>query len=157
MPDNSFLHSLSGTTILLIDPRKEDRAYWAHRLTMSSPDCVVLEADTGAAGLAICRSQRVDCVLLELGLPDMSAIRTLLQLVPRARHPEIAVIIFTCLALYPMGDLAMKNGAQAFLVKSHISGDQLINVIHKAIAAIPPTVKESSSSNGLYPPFSTTV
>lgn len=136
MLDHSFPPSLSGATILLIDPRKEDREYWAHRLTTASPDCVVLEADTGAAGLAICRWQRVDCVLVELDLPDMSGFQVLIELVPRVRHPEIAVIILTRLALYPMGDLAMKNGAQAFFVKPRISADVLHSAIHEAIARL---------------------
>lgn len=137
MLDHSFLPSLSGATILLIDPRKEDREYWTHRLTTASPDCGVLEADTGAAGLAICRWQRVDCVLVELDLPDMSGFQVLVELVPRVRRPEIAVIILTRLALYPMGDLAMKNGAQAFLVKSRTSADVLQSAIHEAITRVP--------------------
>jgi DNA-binding NarL/FixJ family response regulator len=126
-----------SATILLIDPHKEDRQYWAQRLSIASPDCVVLEADTGAGGLAICRSQRVDCVLVELTLPDMSGFQVLVDLVPRVRYPEIAVIVLTRLALYPMGDLALKNGAQAYLVKSHISGDVLNKAVHDAIAKVP--------------------
>ena len=70
---------------------------------MSSPDYVVLEAETGKAGLSLCRSQRVDCVLVELTLPDMSGFEVLIHLVPRARQPEIAVIVLTRVALYPMG------------------------------------------------------
>jgi DNA-binding NarL/FixJ family response regulator len=137
MSDHSFLPSLSGATILLIDPHKEDREYWAQCLTIASQDCVVLEADSGAAGLAICRWQRVDCVLVELSLPDMSGFRVVIELVPRARRPEIAVIILTRLALSPMGDLALKNGAQGYLVKSQISGDVLNMNIYEAINRVP--------------------
>lgn len=124
------------TTVLLIDPHKEDREYWTQRLNISSPEYVVLEAETGKAGLLICNQQRVDCVLVELSLPDMSGFEVLIQLVPRARHPEIAVIILTRLALYPMGDLAVKNGAQMYLVKPHISGDDLDWAIQKALFAV---------------------
>jgi DNA-binding NarL/FixJ family response regulator len=124
------------TTVLLIDPHKEDREYWTQRLNISSPDYVVLEAETGKAGLLICRQQRVDCVLVELSLPDMSGFEVLINLVPRARQPEIAVIFLTRLALYPMGDLAMKNGAQEYLVKSHVAGDNLDWAIQKAIFAV---------------------
>jgi DNA-binding NarL/FixJ family response regulator len=127
----------SAITVLLIDPHKEDREYWAHRIGMASPEYVVLEADTGAAALAICRWQRVDCVLVEVDLPDMSGFQVLIHLVPRARSPEIAVIVLTRLALYPLGDLALKNGAQAFLVKSQTSGDAVNMAIHKAIAKVP--------------------
>jgi DNA-binding NarL/FixJ family response regulator len=128
--------SLTRTTVLLIDPHKADREYWTQRLNVSLPDYVVLEADTGKTGLLICRQQRVDCVLVELSLPDMSGFEVLVKLVPRVRHPEIAVIILTRLALYPMGDLAIKNGAQEYLVKAHISGDDLGWAIQKAIFTV---------------------
>lgn len=133
----SDLSRFSPTTLLLIDSNKEDREYWAHRLTFASPGCVILEADTGEAGLAICRWQRVDCVLVELDLPDMSGFEVLIKLVPRARHPEIAVIVLTRLSLKPMGDLALKNGAQGYLVKSHISGDALTKAVQEAIGRVP--------------------
>lgn len=137
MSDLSNRPCSSAPTVLLIDSHKEDREYWAHRLAIRSPEYVVLEADTGEAGLAICRWQRVDCVLVELDLPDMSGFEVLIKLVPRARHPEIAVIVLTRLALKPMGDLALKNGAQGYLVKSHISGDALSRAIHEAIGRVP--------------------
>ena len=124
------------TTILIIDPHKADREYWTQRLNMSSPDYVVLEAETGKAGLLICRQHRVDCVLVETSLPDMSGFEVLIDLVKRTRHAQMAVIFLTRLALYPMTDLAIKNGAQEYLVKSHISGDILDWAIQKAIFAV---------------------
>ena len=51
-----------STTILLIDHQDDDRQYWVQRLRMSSPGYVILEASSGKAGLAICQSQRVDCM-----------------------------------------------------------------------------------------------
>jgi CheY-like chemotaxis protein len=132
-----------STTILFIDHRHDDRQYWVQRLRISAPDYVVLEASTGKAGLAICRSQHVECVISELTLPDMSGFDVLLQLVPKPRHPEIALIFLTRLILAPMKDLALNNGAQAYLVKSHSSGDELDTTIHKALASVAPTRKES--------------
>ncbi len=134
--DFSLLSVQSAITVLLIDAHKDDRQYWAQRLLISSPDYVVLEAETGAAGLAICRSQRVDCVVLELTLPDMSGFQALTQLVPRAYDPEPAVIFLSRTKLQPMAELAMRNGAQAYLLKSHISGDDLDRAIRKALAPV---------------------
>src|SRR5206468_6265433 len=85
----------SATTHLLIDGYTEDREYWAQRLLISLPDSVVLQAATGAEGVAICRSQRVDCVITELTLPDMSGFEVLVKLVPRAYRPEMPVIILS--------------------------------------------------------------
>jgi len=125
-----------STTILIIDHHGDDRQHYVQRLTVSSPDYVVLEASTGKAGLAICASRRVECVISELSLPDMSGFEVLLKLVPRPRHPEIAVIFLTRLTLAPMKHLALNNGAQAYLVKSHLSDEDLYRAIHTAVASI---------------------
>jgi len=132
----------SSPTILFIDHHDDDRQYWVQRLRMSSPEYVILEASTGKSGISICRSQRVECIVSELTLPDMSGFDVLLQLVPKPRHPEIALIFLTRLILAPMKDLALNNGAQAYLVKSHSSGDELDTTIHKALASVAPTRKE---------------
>ena len=123
-----------STTILLIDHHDDDRQYWVDRLRMSSPDYVILEASTGKAGLAICRSQRVECIVSELALPDMSGFEVLSQMVPDPRHPEIAYIFFTRLTLAPMKDLALRNGAHAYLFKARSSGDELDRTIDNALA-----------------------
>jgi DNA-binding NarL/FixJ family response regulator len=133
-----------ATTVLLIDSHMEDRRYWAQRLNLSSPDYVVLEADTGSAGLAICQSQRIDCVIIELSLTDMSGFEVLVKLVPRASHPKIAVIMLSRIALHPLAQLALSNGARAFLIKTHLSGDHLDLAIRKALATVGPTQKEPS-------------
>jgi DNA-binding NarL/FixJ family response regulator len=134
----------SPITVLLIDSDKRDREYWAQRLTISSRDYVVLEADTGASGLAICHSQQVDCVVTELDLCDGSGFRVLLDLVPRVRYPDKAVIILSRLNLYALSELARKNGAFAYLVKSQLSGDALDEIIRKAVAVVGSIQKEPS-------------
>jgi len=135
----------TSSTILVIDHHDDDRQYWVQRLRISLPDDLVLEASTGKAGLAICRSERVECVISELTLPDMSGFEVLLQLVPQPRHPETAFIFLTRLTLSPMKHLALNNGAQAYLVKSHSSCDELEGTIHKALASVAPTRKELRS------------
>ena len=125
-----------STTILCIDHHVDDRQYWVRRLRISFPDYVVLEASTGKAGLEICRSQRVECVISELTLPDMSGFEVLLKLVPKPRHPEVAFIFLTRLTLSPMKHLALNNGAQAYVVKSHSSGDELARTMHKALESV---------------------
>lgn len=134
-----------STTILFIDPHDDDRHYWVQRFRSSTLDYVVLEASTGKAGLAICRTQRVECVISELTLPDMSGFEVLLELVPKPRHPQIAFIFLTRLTLSPMRHLALNNGAQAYLVKSHNSGDELDITIQKALAHVAPPQKEPRS------------
>lgn len=133
-----------STTVLFIDGRKDDRQYWVQQLKISSPDYLVLEAGTGAAGLAICRSHRVDCVISELTLADMSGFEVLVKLIPHASHPKIGFIFLTR-SVYPMRNVALSNGAQAYLIKSHSSGDELDSTIQKALANVVPSRKELRS------------
>ena len=74
--------------VLLIDDNSADRDYYAHRLKVSSPDCVVVQAATGLSGLALCKQHSPDCVVLELNLPDMSGFELLLKLVPHVYQPR---------------------------------------------------------------------
>ena len=84
-----------ATTVLLIDDDPQYRVYYAHRLHKSSSNYDVVEAVTGRSGLDICARQPIDCVVLEIDLPDMSGFEVLARLVPRVFHPEIAVIVLT--------------------------------------------------------------
>jgi DNA-binding NarL/FixJ family response regulator len=134
------------TTILLIDPHADDRAYWKHRLQACSPDYTIHEAETGEKGLEIWSTHQIDCVLLELTLPDMSGFEVLIKLIPRARFPDVAVLILTRLVLHPMVDLALNSGAQAYLVKSRCSGDELEQAITKAVALVGPNKRRHTES-----------
>ena len=136
------MNIVPSATVLFIDGYDHDREYWARRLNMSSPEFLVLEANTGVAGLSVCQSQRIDCIVTELTLPDMSGFQVLVELVPYARHPEITVIMLSRLNFPQLAELAIKNGAQTYLVKSRISGVELDRAIHKAIATVVPTRKE---------------
>ena len=131
-----------STTILFIDGHDHDRQYWVKRLAISSPDYFVLEASTGTTGLSICQTRPVDCVVTELDLPDMSGFKVLIDLIPRVLRPQIAVVILTRLNLQTLNELALLNGAQAYLVKSRISSDDLDRTIRQALAGIGPTVKD---------------
>ena len=125
-----------ATTILLIDGNHKDRDYYAQRLRISSPDYDVVQATTGRSGLDLCARQPIDCVILEIDLPDMSGFEVLAKLVPRTDHPEIAVIVLTRLPNPFLLDLAIKNGAQAAFQKTVGSGDLLVQSILKAISTV---------------------
>jgi len=94
----------TATTVLIIDGRADDRKYWADWLNIASPENRILEAGTGASGLALCRLERVERVLTEVTLPDMSGFQLLLNLIPLARKPTIAVIMLTRLDLPPVAN-----------------------------------------------------
>lgn len=122
--------------ILLIDPSHRDRDHYTQRLQASSLDLVVLHAITGQAGLDLCSRQAVDCVVVELDLPDMSGFEVLLKLVPHPQCPKIPVIVLTRIPNQYLLAAAINNGAQAALFKSITSEEVLSNVICKAIGTL---------------------
>ena len=124
-------------SILLIDDHHKDRQYYAHRLKVSSPDHVIFEAASGQAGLDLFNAQSIDCVILELALPDISGFVVLAKLVPIARRPQIPVVVLTEFSNQGLLEVAVTNGAFASLPKITTSGDVLDQVVHKAIATIP--------------------
>jgi DNA-binding NarL/FixJ family response regulator len=131
--------------ILVIDGHDEDRQYWVARLNLWASEYIVLQAHNGSTGLALCQSRQIDCVIVEVDLPDMSGFEVLIKLVPRACHPDVAVIMLSRTYLVPMAELARKNGAQEYLFKSGVSGDQLVTAIRKAIAVVGPRKEPRAS------------
>ncbi len=122
-------------TILIIDDNEEDRRYWSDSLRRSSANYTVLESSSAAAGLDLCRARTVDCVVLDLDMPE-SGFHVLLELVPDRRCPRVAVIVLTHLPHPNLFDMAKHNGAQACLLKQSTSVQDLEQTIQQALAAV---------------------
>jgi serine phosphatase RsbU (regulator of sigma subunit) len=73
----------------------------------------------------------VDCVLLDLKLPDAEGLDTVVRL--RTRAPDIPLIVLTGLDDEAAGAGAVDAGAQDYLVKGKVEGDQLARAIRYSI------------------------
>jgi len=114
------------TTVVLIDPNNEERQYYSERLKIPSKGYYILEANNAERGLAICSTERIDCVVTELHLPYMSGFQVLIRLNPivhRSLHtPVIALSPF----ILPLIIEAAKTlGAQSYLIKYLCAGAKL--------------------------------
>ena len=87
-------------------------------------------------GLELLRLQEADCVLLDLDLSGSSGFQFLFDLVPNRHRPEIAVLIFTRLRNPTLTNMALENGAQAYLIKQGTSPAALDKAIQKAVTAV---------------------
>jgi DNA-binding response OmpR family regulator len=114
-------HEPPTTFVLFIDGNDTDRKYFADQLKRRSPDYKILEAADGEAGLTLYRSRRIDCVVLELDLPDQSGFKVLVDLVPIASRPNVAVIMLTNGLHRGVREIARANGAYAYFVKRFMS------------------------------------
>jgi CheY-like chemotaxis protein len=141
------------TSVLLIDGSKNHRAYWAEQLTRCSPNYVIVEASDGQSGLDLFRSRRIDCVVLELSLPDQSGFQTLVDLVPIASRPQVAVIVFTLMTNRGVWEVAEQNGAYTCLAKEFTTGDDLDKAIQRAVAFVGQMPKEDRAGPSNYSLF----
>ncbi len=130
------------TSVLLIDESKNQRVYWADQLKRCSPDYLIIEAEDRESGLTLYRSRRVDCVVLELALPEQSGFQTLVDLVPIASRPHVAVVVLTHMTHPGIWELAKQNGAYTCLAKKFTSGEDLDKSIQRAITFVEQMPKE---------------
>jgi CheY-like chemotaxis protein len=122
-------------TILFIDDNEEDLKYWSDSLRRSSANYTVLESSSAAAGLDMCRAYTIDCVVVDLDMPE-SGFQVLLELVPDRRRPQVAVIVLTHLPHPNLFDMAKHNGAQACLLKQSTTVEELEHSVQEALAAV---------------------
>ncbi|MBK3575641.1 SpoIIE family protein phosphatase [Streptomyces sp. MBT65] len=76
-------------------------------------------------------SRDIDCILLDLHLPDASGTKAIAAV--RELAPHTAVIVLTGLSEKQAGAEAMAAGAQDYLVKGSVAADQLHRTIRYAV------------------------
>ena len=130
------------TSVLFIDPSQDQRTHWAEQLTRCSDDYEILEAWDGQSGLALYQSRRIDCVVLELIFPDESGFKTLVELVPHPKRPQIPVVVLTQMLYRGLWELARRSGAHGCLGKPYTAGDHLHQAIQRAITHVGHLPKE---------------
>ena len=84
-----------------------------------------------AQGISLLTQRPYDIVLLDLDLPDSSGLRTLRTL--RLRAPEVPVVILTTENKEASARLALREGAQDFLVLEEINTRYLLRTLRYAI------------------------
>jgi CheY-like chemotaxis protein len=130
------------TSVLLIDGNANDRAFYAEGLRRCACDYEIIEATDRQSGRALYQSRPIDCVVLELALPDDSGFQILVDLVPRLSRPHVPVIILTQFTHRGVWEAAKQNGAYGCLAKTFSSGEDLDNAIQRAVAFVGQTPRE---------------
>ena len=109
---------------------------WATRTSRSSPP------DTGAAALAKLRESVVDCVVLDLKLPDMSGFEVLERIRDDAALCDVPVVVFTGRELSAEEDARLHTMARSVVVKGVESPERLLDetalFLHRVVADLPP-------------------
>lgn len=116
--------------VLLVEDDEGD-AFLVRELLLDAGSPVELLRAHNLAEAALLLPGQVDCILLDLGLPDASglgALQTVLELAP-----HLAVLVLTGLSDEHRGTEAVAAGAQDYLVKGSIDGQLLTRAIRYAV------------------------
>ncbi|HEY4046744.1 MAG TPA: response regulator transcription factor [Acidobacteriaceae bacterium] len=93
-------------------------------LIMNQTDInLVAEASNGREAIEKFRSHRPDVTLMDLQMPDMSGIDTIIAI--RHEFPQARIIVLTTYAGDVLAQRALKAGAQSYMLKGHVRKDLL--------------------------------
>jgi serine phosphatase RsbU (regulator of sigma subunit) len=115
--------------VLLVEDDDAD-AFLVRELLIEADAPVDLSAVT-SMGDARTRLSAIDCVLLDLGLPDASGLTALREVLHSA--PGVAVCVLTGLEDEHLGVAAVAEGAQDYLVKGKVDGVLLARALRYAV------------------------
>ncbi|WP_052672308.1 GAF domain-containing protein [Aliterella atlantica] len=121
-------------TVLIVDDFPPDReVYKRYLLADAEFTYTIVEKESAAGGLALCQEQAVDGILLDFGLPDLDGLEFLGELKEQVGDRTPPVIMITGQGNEEVAAQAIKNGAEDYLVKNHITSDRLQLAVRNAI------------------------
>jgi hypothetical protein len=125
--------------LLLVEDNEAERQGVTELL--GSDDIEIMTADTGASALLQLRDNSIDCVVLDLKLPDMSGFEVLERIRDDAGLCDIPVVVFTGRELSPDEDAKLHTMARSVVVKGVESPERLLDetalFLHRVVADLP--------------------
>ena len=126
--------------LLLVEDDAAERSSVAELL--GHDDIEILAAETGENALNQLREDAVDCVVLDLKLPDMSGFEVLERIRDDAALCDIPVVVFTGRELTPDEDSKLHTMARSVVVKGVESPERLLDetalFLHRVVGDLPP-------------------
>ena len=120
----------NGVGVLLVEDDDGDALLVDDLLSEALPGARIARGRTFGDALAELDAG-IDCVLLDLQLPDTEGLDTVVRF--RKLAPEIPLIVLTGLDDEAAGIAAVDAGAQDYLVKGNVDGGQIARAIRYAI------------------------
>jgi CheY-like chemotaxis protein/HAMP domain-containing protein len=125
--------------LLIVDDDPAERMSVAELLR--NDDVEILGAGDGAAALSALEAHPIDCVVLDLKLPDMSGFEVLQYMSTSPSLRDIPVVVFTGRELSNEEDLKIRELARTVVVKGVESPERLLDetalFLHRVIAELP--------------------
>jgi hypothetical protein len=126
---------------LLVIEDNEDQRNAISELIGGESDVDIVSASTGEEALDVLRHRRVDCMVLDLGLPDMSGFEFIDKLKNELHIEDIPIIVYTGRELSRKEETDLKKMADAIIIKDVRSPERLLDetalFLHRVEANLP--------------------
>ncbi len=124
-------------TLLIVDDSPEDREVY-RRYLLRDPEYsyTILEANWGQQGLELWQQHQPDAVLLDHHLPDMDGLEFLHHLNPAVQKFCLPIVMMTGQSNEAIAVQAIKAGAQDYLIKGHLTAQELRLAVNGAVEAV---------------------
>jgi CheY-like chemotaxis protein/signal transduction histidine kinase/HAMP domain-containing protein len=113
-------------------------------------DVEIVTAETGAIALQQLREAEVDCVVLDLKLPDMSGFDLLTEIQRDPKLRETPIIVFTGRELSADEEAELRRKAKSIVLKGVRSPERLLDetalFLHRVIADLPQSKQQMIST-----------
>ncbi|HYW22387.1 MAG TPA: response regulator [Nodularia sp. (in: cyanobacteria)] len=98
--------------------------------------------NTGATALEILESQRFDCMIIDLGLPDMTGFELIEKIKQQSSLFKLPIIVYTGKELTRQEDIQLRRLAETIIIKNVRSPERLLDetalFLHQVQADFPP-------------------
>ena len=136
------LDQTKAKKLLVIEDDESQRT--SIRELVGNSTAKVVEASDGSAALQMLRSEPVDCVVLDLMLPDMSGFELIEKI--RDEHEHLPIIVYTAKDLSHEEEEKLNRVAQTTIVKTVRSPERLFDQtalwLHRDAATLPEDKQE---------------
>ena len=130
--------------LLIIEDDPNSRI--AMRKLIGNGDVKCFEAGTGAAALAIYEENHIDCIVLDIGLPDMSGFELIYKLGKLKNSNVPPIIIYTGKELTKDENNELQKYAESIIIKGVKSEERLLDetalFLHRTINNLPESKQE---------------
>lgn len=134
--------------LLIIEDDEASRK--AMRKLIGNGDVKCFEAGSGKEALDIYREQSVDCIVLDLGLPDMNGFELIYQLEKAKELPLPPIIIYTGRELTREENEELQKYAETIIIKGIKSEERLLDetalFLHRTISSLPESKRQIITS-----------
>jgi len=125
--------------LLIIEDNENSRK--AMRILIGNGDVKCLEAGTGKEALAMYEQNNIDCIILDIGLPDISGFDLIHKLENIKGHNIPPIIIYTGKELTKEENNELQKYAESIIIKGIKSEERLLDetalFLHRTVSNLP--------------------